>query len=68
MQEAREPLQEEMLLVLLAGGLLPVLLEPCEFRHRRDGVGFPGGIETGISEIDKLSYITSRRGRLPGRD
>src|SRR5207302_5719200 len=46
LQEAREPHQKEMLLVLLANGLLQMLLEPCELCRRRDGVGFPGGIET----------------------
>src|SRR5260221_12866775 len=46
LQEARKPLQEEMLLALLVNGLLKVLLEPCEHCRSRDGVGFPGGIET----------------------
>jgi hypothetical protein len=50
LQEAREPLQKEMLLVLLANGLLQMLLEPCELCRCRDGVGFPGGIETRESD------------------
>ena len=71
LQEAREPHQKEMVLVLLANGLLQMLLEPCELCRRRDGVGFPGGIETmflvgmaGESGLSTTVALLSKHGGL----
>src|SRR5947209_5464686 len=44
LQEAREPHQKEMVLVLLANGLLQMLLEPCELCRVATGSASRAGL------------------------